>query len=184
VDLAPRSSEDRLAIPLGSVHVTIRPYSPGDWDVVWAILEPVFRAGDTYAVPADITADAAKTIWTAEPKVVFVAVDEAGGRMLGTYFLKPNFDGPAAHVCNCGYVVAEAARGRGLAAAMCDHSQAEARRRGYRAMQFNLVVSTNEGAVRLWRRCGFDIVGTLPGAFHHPRLGFVDAHVMYKILTA
>jgi ribosomal protein S18 acetylase RimI-like enzyme len=150
---------------------------------VWAILEPVFRAADTYAVAADIDADAARTLWTTDPKVVFVAVDEADERLLGTYYLRPNFDGPAAHVCNCGYVVAGHARGRGIAAAMCEHSQTEATRRGYRAMQFNLVVSTNQDAVHLWKRLGFDIIGTIPDAFQHPRFGFVDAHVMHKTLA-
>jgi GNAT superfamily N-acetyltransferase len=164
--------------------VIIRPYQPGDWQTVWAILEPVFRAGDTYAIPADIAADEARTAWTADQRIVFVAVDEVSGQLIGSYYLRPNFAGPAAHICNCGYVVAERARGRGVAAAMCEHSQAEARRRGYRGMQFNLVVSTNYSAVRLWTRLGFATIGTVPEAFRHPRFGFVDAHIMYKALTA
>jgi ribosomal protein S18 acetylase RimI-like enzyme len=164
--------------------VTIRPYQADDWQAVWAILEPVFRAADTYAMRADISAEDAKSAWTADPKIVFVAVDDASGRLLGSYYLRPNFDGPAAHVCNCGYVVAQHARGRGIAAAMCGHSQDEAQHRGYRAMQFNLVVSTNATAVELWTRMGFVIVGTIPEAFRHPRFGFVDAYVMYKALTA
>jgi ribosomal protein S18 acetylase RimI-like enzyme len=162
--------------------VRIRPYEGSDWDGVWAILEPVFRAGETYAFPRDITAADAKAAWTSEPKQVFVAVDESTGQLLGTYYLKPNFEGAASHICNCGYVVSETARDRGVAARMCEHSQAEAIARGYRAMQFNLVVSTNEGAVHLWKKMGFAIIGTVPEAFRHPRLGFVDAHVMYKRL--
>ena len=164
--------------------VLIRPYAAADWDAVWAILEPVFRAGETYAFPRDIAAADANTAWTSAPKQVFVAVDEPTGQLLGTYYVKPNFEGAASHICNCGYVVAESARGRGVAARMCGHSQAEALARGYRAMQFNLVVSTNESAVHVWKKMGFAIVGTIPEAFRHPRLGFVDAYVMYKRLTA
>ena len=110
---------------------------------------------------------------------VSVAVDDDGA-ILGTYYLKPNHEGGGAHVCNCGYMVAEQARGRGVASQLCEHSQAEARRRGFRAMQFNFVVSTNERAVRLWQSLGFQVVGRLPGAFRHPALGFVDALVMFR----
>jgi ribosomal protein S18 acetylase RimI-like enzyme len=115
------------------------------------------------------------------PAATFVA-QGAGQRVLGTYYLKPNQPTLGAHVCNCGYVVAEQARGQGIASAMCEHSQSEARALGFRAMQFNLVVSTNEGAIRLWRKHGFAVVGVLPGAFRHARLGYVDALVMYKQL--
>ena len=160
----------------------IRPYAREDWDGVWRILEPVFRAGETYPVPRDISAEDAREAWTSGAKQVFVAVDESSGVLLGTYYLRPNFEGAASHICNCGYVVAEAARGRGIAARMCEHSQAEAIARGYRAMQYNLVVSTNDSAVHLWQKMGFTIVGTIPDAFSHPRHGLVAAHVMYKRL--
>ncbi len=161
--------------------MSIRPITDADWDAVWTVLEPVFRAGETYAYPIDITKDQARAVWVDQPAATFVAED-AGLGIVGTYILKPNQPGRGAHVCNCGYVVSEAARGQGVASAMCDHSQEQARAMGFRAMQYNLVVATNEGAVRLWQSKGFDIVGTLPGAFDHPRLGFVDAHVMYKVL--
>ena len=164
--------------------MTIRPYMADDWPHVWAILEPVFRAGETYAFRRDVSAEDARQAWTGGHKEVFVAVDETTGDLLGTYYLRPNFDGPGSHVCNCGYVVAGNARGRGVASRMCEHSQAHAASRGYRAMQYNLVVSTNEGAVRLWKRMGFEVIGTVPGAFRHPRLGFVDAYVMYKSLVS
>jgi ribosomal protein S18 acetylase RimI-like enzyme len=160
----------------------IRSYTPDDWERVWAILEPVFRAGETYAFRTDISADEARQAWTSSPKVVFVALDETTGELLGTYYLRPNVDGPGSHICNCGYVVSENAQGKGVASQMCEHSLVEAASRGYRAMQYNLVVSTNERAVRLWKRMGFDVIGTVPGAFRHPRLGFVDAYVMYKSL--
>jgi ribosomal protein S18 acetylase RimI-like enzyme len=162
--------------------IRIRPYTPEDWDSVWAVLEPIFRAGETYAIRREIASDEAREYWTSKPKEVFVAVDEATGQLFGTYYLRPNFEGPGSHVCNCGYIVAEHARGRGVASRMCEHSQVEAAVRGYRAMQYNLVVSTNEGAVRLWKRMGFEIIGTVPGAFRHPRFGLVDAHIMYKAL--
>jgi ribosomal protein S18 acetylase RimI-like enzyme len=143
----------------------------------------VFRAGDTYSFAADIAEADARRAWIDVPAVTFVAV-APDGQVLGSYYLKPNQPGQGDHVCNAGYVVAAAARGQGLASRMCEQSQREAVARGFRAMQYNLVVSTNEGAVRLWQRHGFDIVGTLPGAFRHPRLGEVDAHVMYKRLGA
>ncbi len=162
----------------------IRPYRPEDWDLVWAILEPVFRAGDTYAIRTDIADAEARDYWTSSSKQVFVAIDDQTGQLLGTYYVRPNFDGPGSHVCNCGYIVAEHARGRGVASSMCQHSQVEAVARGYRAMQYNLVVSTNERAVRLWKHMGFEIIGTVPGGFRHPRLGFVDAYIMYKVLAA
>jgi ribosomal protein S18 acetylase RimI-like enzyme len=114
--------------------------------------------------------------------LVFVAVDADTGQILGSYFLKANFEGPASHVCNCRYAVSEQARGRGVASRLCEHSQEVGAASGFRAMQYNLVVSTNAGAVRLWKRMGFETVGTMPGAFRHPRLGFVDALVMCKRL--
>ncbi len=159
----------------------VRPYEAQDWIRVWAILEPVFRAGETYAFPQDIGEEGARRAWTGKPRQVFVAVEQATGEIVGTYYLKPNYSGPGAHVCNCGYVVSASARGRGVGALMCEHSQEEAVSSGFRAMQFNLVAASNERAVGLWKKMGFRIVGTLPGAFRHPRFGFVDAHVMYKL---
>lgn len=161
----------------------IRRIDPQDWPAVWRIVEPVFRCGDTFAFPPDATEAAARRFWVDLPLATFVAVD-GGGNPLGTYYLKANQLGPGDHVCNCGYIVAETARRGGIASALCDHSQREARARGFRAMQFNSVVSTNGGAVRLWQRHGFRIVGTLPSAFRHPTLGEVDAFVMYKPLNS
>lgn len=166
--------------PADFLEMIVRPCEPGDWPSVWAILEPIFRSGETYAVPRDISSDGARSLWLDPAKRTFVAQDPPSGGLLGTYFLKPNAAGPGSHVCNCGYAVAADARGRGVASALCQHSQEEAQRLGFRAMQFNLVVSSNEGAVRLWQKLGFAIVGRLPGAFRHPSLGFVDAFVMYK----
>jgi ribosomal protein S18 acetylase RimI-like enzyme len=161
----------------------IRTFQPEDWPQLWPILHAVFAAGDTYAFSPSSTEADIRAAWIDLPQATYVAVSDKGD-LIGTYILKPNQPGLGSHVCNCGYVVAEAARGKGVAAMLCEHSQSEARALGYRAMQFNLVVSTNEVAVRLWQRLGFSIVGTLPGAFKHCRAGYVDAYVMYKSLVA
>jgi ribosomal protein S18 acetylase RimI-like enzyme len=160
----------------------IRRFDSPDWPDVWTILEPIFRAGETYAVPPDVSENDARRCWTGGANEVFVAEEPATGRIVGTYYIRPNYDGPASHVCNCGYAVAEIARGKGIASCMCEHSQQHAVARGFRSMQFNLVAASNESAVRLWITQGFNIVGTLPDAFRHPTLGFVDAHVMFKSL--
>jgi ribosomal protein S18 acetylase RimI-like enzyme len=162
---------------------TIRPFQAADWAELWPILKATFESGDSYAFAPDSTEAEIRRAWIDLPQATYVAVSKEG-HVVGTYTLKPNQPGLGGHVCNCGYVVAEAARGRGIAARMCEHSQAEARAAGFRAMQFNLVVSTNESAVRLWRRLGFEIVGALPGAFRHRVLGDVDAYVMFKTLAA
>lgn len=162
--------------------IDIRVFEAADWPEIWAILEPIFRAGETYAVARNISEDAAGAFWIDTSEETFVATDGSGA-IVGSYYLKPNQAGPGGHVCNCGYAVAETARGQGIAAALCLHSQEQAQARGYRAMQFNVVASTNTGAVRLWQRHGFAIIGTLPDAFRHPSLGFVDAFVMYRKLA-
>lgn len=162
---------------------TIRAFQPDDWPPLWSILHAVFEAGETYAFAPDSSEAEIRATWVAAPQATFVATSDAGV-VIGSYFIRPNQPGLGSHVCNCGYVVAESARGRGVAALLCEHSQAQARALGYRAMQFNFVVSTNEVAVRLWQRLGFAIVGTLPEAFNHRRLGYVDAYVMHKRLVA
>ena len=161
--------------------LTIRAFDRADWPSVWAILEPAFAAGDSYVFATDILEERAYKEWVVNKRAVYVAVSPTK-EVLGTYYIKDNQPDLGAHVCNCGYVVAESARGRGLGQALCAHSQDEAARFGYRAMQFNLVVSSNAAAVRAWEKGGFAIVGTLPGAFRHPRLGFVDGYVMFKEL--
>jgi ribosomal protein S18 acetylase RimI-like enzyme len=160
----------------------IRRYTDADWPAVRALLEATFAIGDTYAFAPDSSEAEIHRAWIEVPQSTWVACND-DGTLLGTYLLKPNQPGLGGHVCNCGYVVAPEARGRGVATAMCEHSQREALAQGFRAMQFNLVVSTNSGAVRLWQSLGFSIVGTLPGAFRHRQLGFVDAHVMFKTLA-
>jgi L-amino acid N-acyltransferase YncA len=158
----------------------IRPAEARDEDALWAILQPTFRAGETYPIPRDVSRADALAYWHSPGHSVFVA--EQDGRVLGTYYLRANNRGGGAHVANCGYMVAPDAMGRGVARAMCTHSLEEARQRGFRAMQFNFVIAANARAVKLWQACGFRIVGTLPAAFQHPRLGLVDAHVMVRAL--
>jgi L-amino acid N-acyltransferase YncA len=158
----------------------IRPAAPDDLDAIWGILEPTIRAGETYTLPSDMPREDALAYWLSPGHDVFVA--EENGQLLGTYFLQANQRGGGSHVANCGYITAPPATGRGVARAMCAHSLDHARACGFRAMQFNFVVSTNERAVRLWQSFGFEIVGRLPGAFRHPAQGFVDALVMYRSL--
>ena len=152
-----------------------------DHDAIWAILEPMIRLGETYTFPRDMSKQQALEYWFAADKETFVWKEN--GEVLGTYFLKTNQQGGGAHVANCGYVTSPAAQGRGIARQMCLHSLERARERGFRAMQFNFVVSTNERAIKLWTSLGFDIVGRLPLAFEHPTQGFVDALVMYRQIT-
>jgi GNAT superfamily N-acetyltransferase len=159
---------------------SIRLATAADHDAVWSILEPIIRAGETYTLPRDMTVQSALAYWFAPTNETFVADDE--GTLLGTYFLRANQAGGGSHVANCGYMTAESAQGRGIARMMLEHSLAHARARGFRAMQYNFVVSTNTRAVRTWQQNGFAIVGRLPGAFHHPTAGYVDALVMHRHL--
>ena len=163
--------------------MSIRRYRDADWLTVWTLLRPAIEAGETYAFAPESTEAEIQAAWIDAPSATYVAC-AADGSVVGTYFIKPNQPGLGAHVCNCGYVVDERAQGRGVATAMCGHSQAEAVAMGFRAMQFNFVVTTNERAIRLWRKLGFSVVGRLPGAFQHRRLGFVDALIMFKELVA
>ena len=158
----------------------IRPATEADADALWAMLEPVIRAGETYALPRDMDRAAALDHWLRRPAACFVV--EVEGQVLGTYYLKPNQLGPGAHVANAGYVVGAEGRGRGLARRLCAHSLEEARRRGYRAMQFNCVVETNTAAVHLWESMGFAKMAHLPAVFDHPRLGPVGAFLMFRTL--
>ena len=158
----------------------IRPAEPRDAEAVAAILLPVIREGATYALDRDMSEAAALDYWTAPDKETFVAED--AGTIVGTYYLRANQAGGGNHVCNCGYMTSAAATGRGVARRMAAHSLDHARSRGFRAVQFNFVVSTNTRAVALWQSLGFDVVGRLPDAFAHPALGDVDALVMYRAL--
>jgi RimJ/RimL family protein N-acetyltransferase len=160
--------------------ITIRDAEALDQDALWKILEPVIRAGDVFALPIDMDREDALAYWFAPGNWVFVAEDH--GVVIGSYYLRANQRGGGSHVCNCGYATADWAQGRGVAAAMCMHSLEFGKSMGFRAMQFNLVVSTNAAAMHLWMKFGFVVVGRLPGAFLHPDLGYVDALVMWREL--
>jgi len=160
--------------------MNIRKATESDARAVTAIIIPIIREGTTYTLDPAMSEAEALAYWMGHDKETFVA--EQDGVVLGTYYMRPNQAGGGQHVCNCGYMTDAAATGRGIARRMCEHSLEYARSRGYRAMQFNFVVSTNERAVRLWQSLGFDIVGRLPAAFQHPTQGYVDAFVMYRLL--
>ncbi len=158
----------------------IRPAHISDGPSIWRIIGPVTRAGETYALDPGMTEADALAYWLGTDRETFVA--EENGEIIGTYYIRTNQAGGGKHICNCGYMTAATATGRGVARAMCQHSLDYARQSGYRGMQFNFVVSTNTRAVALWESFGFEIVGRLPQAFHHPRLGYVDALVMFLTL--
>jgi GNAT superfamily N-acetyltransferase len=158
----------------------IRRATETDRDVLWAIIQPIIATGDTWAFAPNTPKDEMLTFWLTAPVMAYVA--ETDGIVVGTFFLKTNQPGLGAHVVNAGYMVHAEHAGKGIGRAMCLFSMAEARRLGYRAMQFNIVVKTNERAVRLWQSLGFEIVGELPEAYQHQTLGFVNAYVMHQSL--
>lgn len=164
------------------LSLTVREIRPDEFDLVWPIFHGVISSGDTYAYAPDLGIDEARQTWTAPPARGFLA--ELDGVVVGTYTLRPNQPGLGNHVANAGYMVAPAARGRGIARMLCEHSLATAYEAGFTAMQFNFVVSSNESAVRLWQRCGFSIVGRVPGAFRHRELGPTDVFIMHRFLPA
>jgi L-amino acid N-acyltransferase YncA len=160
--------------------ITIRESTKGDADAIWEIFHAVIASGDTYVFKPDTPREEALAYWSGPATRTYVA--EKDNRVAGTYILRPNRPGLGSHVANAAFMVSPQARGLGVGRAMGEHCLAEAQRLGYRAMQFNFVVSTNEAAVRLWKRLGFRIVGTLPGAFRHATKGFVDVYVMFRAL--
>jgi len=160
--------------------IAIRRADSRDEDAIWQIFRAVVEPGDTYAYPADLGRRDALALWMKTPAHTYVASDNES--IVGTYWIKPNQPGRGSHVANAAFMVAPEAQGRGVGRRMGEHCLAEARRLGFRAMQFNLVVSTNEPAVALWKKLGFDIIATVPEAFDHRTLGLVDAYVMYRSL--
>ena len=160
--------------------IEIREIAAGEFGLLWPIFREVVAGGDTYSYAPDITRDEARQLWTSAGARCFIALSE--GVCVGGYMLRANQPGLGNHVANAGYMVSAQARGRGIASRLCEHSLDEARGAGFRAMQFNYVVSTNEVAVNLWRKHGFAIVGRIPRAFRHARLGPVDVFVMFREL--
>jgi len=161
----------------------IRDATDDDWPAIWPFFHQIVLAGETYCWPADLPSDRARREWMdGERTTALVAVDEASGTVLGTASIHPNREGNGSHVAGGSFMVDPAASGRGVGRALGEAALARARAEGYRVMQFNAVVESNTGAIALWRSLGFEIVGTVPGAFHHPRNGYVGLHIMYQRL--
>lgn len=163
-----------------TIELTIRELVPAEFGLVWPVFHAVVAAGDTYAFDPATTIDAARRLMTTPPARTFVAT--RGDTVVGCYLLRPAQGGLGDHVANAGYMVAPEARRQGIAQRLCEHSLVVAREAGFLAMQFSFVVATNETAVRLWQRCGFAIVGRVPAAFRHARLGLVDILIMHRFL--
>jgi GNAT superfamily N-acetyltransferase len=154
--------------------IEIRPAGPEDAEAIGRMLRQVAEEGDSFPFR-----EGSAEQWMAAPRAFVACLD---GRVVGTYLLRPNHSGRGAHVANAAYVVERQRRGEGIGTALVEHSLQQARDDGYLAMQFNLVVSTNRAAMRVYKKLGFEVVGTLPKAFEHRELGLVDAHVMYRRL--
>lgn len=160
--------------------IGIRPGRDTDGGEVLRIARAIVEEGTTYAFAADTSDGELLDYWLAPGSASFVALQD--GRIVGCYVLRANQPGRGGHVANASYAVAPDARGLGVGHAMGLHSLEEARRRGFQAMQFNFVVASNQRAIALWQRLGFQTVGRLPAAFAHPELGLVDALVMHRFL--
>lgn len=160
----------------------IRPATPADWPRIWPIVEAVVREGETYACPTDLTSRQAQELWMERPPGATVVAEDRGV-ILGTAKMGPNRPGNGDHVGTASFMVSGAARGRGVGRALGEHVVAWHRENGFRGIQFNAVVESNVAAVRLWRSLGFEIVGTVPGAFRSPAHGYVGLHVMYLPLV-
>ncbi|QOY96773.1 GNAT family N-acetyltransferase [Massilia sp. UMI-21] len=159
----------------------IRPAGEHDFDAMWSIFCAHVANGETYPFTTSTSRETGHAYWLGPEVSSFVATS-GGGRMLGMYRLVPNQVGRGHHVANASFMVSPAAQGAGIGRLLGEHCLLEARHQGYLAMQFNYVVSTNTAAIRLWKKLGFSIVGTLPKAYRHKRLGYVDAYVMYQLL--
>lgn len=163
--------------------IEVRAATTDDWPALWPVVEPVLRAGETYTIDPQIDGEGARKIWTETPGArVLLASDPADSTVLGTAKFGPNQGGPGAHVATASFMVGPAARGRGVGRLLGREVLRRAAAAGFTAMQFNAVVETNTAAVNLWRSLGFTIVGTVPGAFLHPKHGPVGLHVMHRSL--
>jgi ribosomal protein S18 acetylase RimI-like enzyme len=160
--------------------ITIRKAVPADMDQVWEIIQPVIATGDTYVFDPQSSKEKMLAYWFGKDKHTYVAVDEE--KIRGTFIIKDNQPDLGSHIANASYMTAPSAAGHGVGTMMGMYSIEEAKRLGYAAMQFNIVVKSNERAVRLWRKLGFTIMGEIPGAFNHIRNGLTNAYIMYRQL--
>ena len=174
---------EAVALQFRLAVMKIRPATDADRDAIWNIFHEVVAAGNTYALDPNISREDALAYWFAPGTHTYVAEQPTIG-VAGTYILRPNQSGGGSHVANAGFMVSASDREQGLGRAMAEHCLSEARRLGFRAMQFNYVISTNTAAIRLWQDLGFEIVGTLASAFRHPDKGYVDVYVMYRSLVS
>jgi L-amino acid N-acyltransferase YncA len=170
-----------VSTPRGGSHPGIRQATAADWPRIWPFFEATVRAGETYAFPPGLTLETARSWWMEQPPAATVVLEE-DGEILGSAKMGPNRPGPGAHVGTASFMVAPAARGRGVGRALGEYVVQWHREQGYRGIQFNAVVETNTAAVRLWESLGFTIVGTVPGAFRSPTHGFVGLHIMFLAL--
>ncbi|TRX50460.1 GNAT family N-acetyltransferase [Fulvivirga sp. M361] len=159
----------------------IRKANVSDYESVWRIFIQVIKAGDTYVFPPDTDKRDLSKYWFTPDMETYVVEDQ--GEIIGTYFIKPNQPGLGSHIANCGYMVSPDAQGKGIGKLLCKHSIKRSKELGFKAMQFNLVVSTNQAAIKLWEKYGFKIIGTIPNGFNHLTLGYVDFHIMYRSLN-
>jgi len=160
--------------------VQISEITKSDFEAFWPVFKEVVIAQETYAFDPDIDFEAAYDLWCFLPQKTYVIKEN--GVILGSYYIKANASGPSSHISNCGYIVSPESRGKGIARKLCIHSQKVAIELGYSAMQFNSVVSTNEIAIKLWKKLGYEIIGIIPNAYKHKRLGLVNSFIMHKQL--
>lgn len=161
--------------------VLISEVTKNDFTTFWPIFKGIVFAQETYAFDPDIDFESAYNLWCLSPQKAYVVKDN--GIILGSYYIKANAAGPSGHIANCGYMVSPNSRGKGIARKLCLHSQQIAIALGYTAMQFNSVVSSNEIAINLWKKLGYNIIGTIPNAYNHKKLGLIDAFIMHKQLS-
>lgn len=162
------------------MNLNFRKATPSDSDELWEIIEPIIREGSTYVFSPESTKEKMLDYWLGEDKRTYVS--ESDGKIVGTFYLKANQPDRGSHIVNAGYMVSQEHIGKGIGKAMAEFSFFEAKRLGYEAMQFNYVVKINTTAVNLWTKLGFEIVGEVPNAFIHPKLGLTNIYVMYRKL--
>jgi GNAT superfamily N-acetyltransferase len=163
-------------------RVLIRDATAEDWPAIWAFMEPIVRAGDTFSWDSDLGEEHARRAWMRPPPGATLVAEDSDSRIVGTAEMAPNHGGGASHIANAGFMVDAAHAGRGVGRTLAEATLARARSEGFRGMQFNAVVATNERAVALWLSLGFEILTTVPEGFRHPAQGYVGLHIMYRAL--